>query len=267
MEKINLWDEAPNYNPKYDNEHNEGCPSLDCYLVDTDEPRPAFLICPGGGYDHRAEHEGGLIATELNGFGVNAFVLNYRVKPYSHPVMLNDAQRAMRYIRYNSERFNVVPDRIGAMGFSAGGHLALMLSEHYADYDYKHKDEMDEVSARPDALCLCYPVVSCVSSVMHERTAENLCGDNKELRVQLSGELNVNHTMPPVFVWHTMEDASVNCINSIELVKSLKHNNVPVEYHLFTFGRHGLGLATGTKGTEQWFWLFINWLKVNGFGI
>ncbi len=267
MEHIDLWENIPNYRQEYNNENNEGCPSLDCYVVEGSTPTPAFLVCPGGGYDHRADHEGAVIAQELNGFGISAFVLNYRVKPYKHPAMLNDAQRAMRYIRYNSEKYNINPQRIGAMGFSAGGHLALMLAEHYEDYDYRHTDDIDSVSARPDALCLCYPVVSCVSPVMHERTVENLAGYNNELRIQLSGELNINHNMPPVFVWHTMEDISVNCINSIELVKGLKHNNIPTEFHLFPFGRHGLGLATGVKGTEQWFWLFINWLKVNGFGI
>ena len=262
MNRVELWEkDIPFYNKDYINEHNENCPTLDCYLVGDDTVRPAILIIPGGGYDHRAEHEGSVIANEFVGNGYNAFVLNYRVYPYAHPVMLNDAQRAMRYIRSNAAALGTDPEKIAAMGFSAGGSLAGILSENYDKYDYPHTDASDEVSARPNALILCYSVSNLVDEYRHEGSSEKLTGGDAELKKLLSLDLNVRNDMPPVFMWHTYEDKSVNCINSLKLAMALKQNEIPVELHLFPTGRHGLGLATGTYGTDQWFWLLLKWLK------
>ena len=268
MYRINLWDkDVPHFNEEFTNEHNANCPSLDCYICEGEETRPAVLIIPGGGYDHRADHEGGTIANEFVGNGYNAFVLNYRVAPYKHPVMLNDAQRAMRYIRYNSQKLRTDPYKIAALGFSAGGNLAGLLAEYYDKYDYEHRDEQDTVSAKPDALILCYAVSSNYDAYRHVKSAENLAGDDEELKRDLSLNLNIRDDMGPVFMWHTFEDGSVNCINSLRLATALKEHEIPVELHLFPHGRHGLGLATGMYGTDQWFYLMLRWLKGIGFGI
>ena len=128
---IDIWkDEVPGF----DKNINQKEPSLESYIIGGKELRPAIIVCPGGGYEFKAPHEGGPIAEWLNSIGVSAFVLDYRVAPYRHPYPLLDLQRAIRYVRYNHKEFNVDPNRIGVLGFSAGGHLAASLSVHF-DYD------------------------------------------------------------------------------------------------------------------------------------
>lgn len=268
MYRINLWEkDIPLFEKEYTNEYNANCPSLDCYICADEDVHPAVLIIPGGGYDHRAEHEGSAVAEELNKNGINAFVLNYRVLPYKHPAMLYDAKRAMRYIRANAEKLMTYPDIIAAMGFSAGAHLAGLLAEFPDEYDYEHREEADEVSTRPDALILCYPVSSLTDEYRHEGSAEKLTGGDAELQKALSLDTHVREDMPPVFMWHTFEDKSVNCNNSLRLASALKEKNIPLEYHLFPHGRHGLGLATGMYGTDRWFELMIKWLRGIDFRI
>lgn len=268
MNRVYLWkNDIPYFNADYKNQDNAGCPSMDCYISTETKNRPAVLIIPGGGYDHRADHEGATVANELLGNGFNSFVLNYRVAPYKHPVMLNDAQRALRFIRYNSQKLNIDPDKIIVMGFSAGGNLAGILAENYDRYDYPHIDEIDETSAKPDALALCYSVSSLVDEYAHTRSADYLTGGDEEVKNLLSLDQNVREGMGPVFMWHTFEDASVNCINSLRLAAAFKQNDISCELHLFPKGRHGLGLATGVYGTDQWFWLFIKWFKGINFDI
>lgn len=265
---INIWNGTPlGYNADFDNEHNINKPELEEFAINDGKKHSCFLILPGGGYDHLSNHEGANVAKRLNQEGISAFVLYYRVAPYVHPIYLWDAKRAMRYIRYNADKYNIDPDKIGIMGFSAGGNLACVTTEHYDHFEYDKIDEIDEVSAMPNALCMCYPVVSITKEISHKRSGDNLCGDNKELRNELSCELAVRDNMPPTFIWHTFEDKSVDCRNSLEMGMAMKEKGCPFEMHIFPDGKHGLDLAEGIEGTEQWFKLYCNWLKRIGFSI
>lgn len=261
MERINLWEDViPYFNKKFQNEHNKDAATIDAYLTDN-KKCPAFIILPGGGYNHRANHEGADVALWLNSIGINAFVVNYRVAPYTHPVELTDAKRALRFIRYNSERFNVFPDKIGVIGFSAGAHLAGCVAEHFDRFDYPPVDNIDMEDASPDVVCLCYPVVTLCEDYGHLGSRKYLLGENSELKITLSLEKNVREDMPPVFVWHTVEDKSVSVVNSLELCKSLKKSDIPFELHIFPNGRHGLGLAKEAAGADRWPAFFKDWLK------
>ncbi len=264
---IKLWDNIPLYNEAYDNEDNKGCPSLDSYVIDDGQRHSCFIICPGGGYSHRADHEGGNIAQELNKIGISAFVLNYRVAPYVHPVELADAKRAVRYVRFYADKFNIDPDKIGIMGFSAGGHLACIEAEYYDKFELPEGDEIDRISARPNLLGLCYPVITAGKEISHSRSMDCLLGYKGEYIEDMSCEDNIRQNMPPVFLWHTFEDKSVDCRNSLVMAEKLKENNIPFELHLFPDGRHGSDLASEIEGTKQWFALFANWLKRQGFCI
>ncbi len=264
---IKLWDNVPLYDESFSNEDNLNCPSMDSYIIEDGRIHGCFVICPGGGYSHRADHEGGNIAEELNKIGISAFVLNYRVAPYTHPVELADAKRAVRYARFYADKFNIAPDKIGIMGFSAGGHLACIEAEYYDRFELLPTDDIDRVSARPNLLGLCYPVITAGSDISHKRSMECLLADKTEYIEDMSCEDNIREDMPPVFLWHTFEDKSVDCRNSLVMAAKLKENNIPFELHLFPNGRHGSDLAVNVEGTNQWFSLFANWLKRNGFCI
>ncbi len=263
---INIWNKTPlGYNKEYDNEYNTNRPELEEFAIRDGKRHSCFLILPGGGYDHLSNHEGANVAKRLNEKGISAFVLYYRVKPYAHPVYLWDVKRAMRYIRYNADRYGIEPNKIGIMGFSAGGHLGCLCAEHYDSFEHEPTDDTDNVSARPDLLCMCYPVVSITKSISHARSGDNMCGGNNHVRELLSCELNVREDMPHTFIWHTFEDKSVDCRNSLEFASAMKEKEQYFELHIFPEGKHGLDIAEGIKGTEQWFSLFCNWLKREDF--
>ncbi len=265
---INIWNGTPlGYNEEYQNQHNINKPELEEFVIKDGKLHSCFLIIPGGGYDHLSDHEGANIAKKLNEIGISAFVLYYRVAPYSHPIYLWDSKRAMRYIRYNAKKYNIIEDKIGIMGFSAGGHLSAITAEHYDHYEYEPIDNIDKVSAKPNALGMCYPVVTVSTEIGHKRSGDNISGGNDDLRKPLSAEYSVREDMPPVFIWHTFEDKSVDCRNSLEMGMALKEKGCSFEMHIFPNGKHGLDLAEGVEGTDQWFGLYCNWLKRIGFCI
>lgn len=268
---INIYgDTVPLYNIEFDNEHNINCPNLENYIIDDGKVHACIIICPGGGYDHRSNKEGANIAKKLNEAGVSAVVLNYRVYPYVYPVGLNDAKRAIRFLRYNCEKFNIDSNKIGIMGFSAGGHLAVSVAEFYDKFDYKVADDIDKISARPDLVGLCYPVINFDKEYSHMRSVGNLFGEQvrkTELVEIMCCDKSVRDDMPSTFVWHTFEDVKVDCRNSIDLVLAMKEKGIDIECHLFQDGGHGLNLAEDIEGTKQWFCLFVNWLKRKKFCI
>ncbi len=255
-----LWENGtPYYNPEFGQEE----PTLTPYLKG-DKKRGCVIVCPGGGYSGRAPHEGEPISRMINEAGIHSFVLNYRVAPYKYPAILEDVMRAVRYVRYHAGEFNIDPNKIGVLGFSAGGHLTTMAIEQF-DYG-KDGDLIDAVSSRPDAGILCYPVVSLLR-YGHGGSCTNLLGDKPDeaLVKKLSGELSVREDMPPVFMWHTMEDAGVHVRNCLDLCAALKEKNIPAELHIFPYGVHGLGLAQSNKNAAQWADLVKNWLLMYGF--
>ena len=234
---------------------------MTAYLIDTDKPLPAVVVFPGGGYCERAPYEGKPIAEFYNAAGFQAFVVEYRVRPNSHPAPLADAQRAIRLVRANAAQWGVDPDRIIVCGFSAGGHLAgsaAVLTEDVSAVG----DEYDRVSFRPNGAILCYAVISGLPEHGYIGTHENLLGDRyEELRDALSLQKHVTADTPPCFLWHTREDNVVPVAHAHAMVAALEAAGVPYESHIFPYGCHGLGLAEKTPGVCQWPALSADWIR------
>ena len=259
MENIKLW---PNGTPYYEAAYGQEETTVTPYLVQDDNPdKGLVIICPGGAYVMRAEHEGRPIAELLNKAGISALVLNYRVAPYHHPAILADAKRAIRFARYHAASWQVNPEKIAILGFSAGGHLAISATEHY-DGGQTDGDDIDRVSSRPNAGIFCYPVVT-LKEYTHEDSKKNLLGVSPDptLVESLSGECSVPDDCPPAFIWHTADDTCVDVNNSLLLAKALHEKKIPFEMHIFPAGNHGRGLAMDVEGTNQWSQLMVNWLK------
>jgi len=254
----------------------EDKPSLRVFLPPVyNNSGTAVVICPGGGYRILTiGYEGEAIARWFNTIGVAAFVLEYRHAPsYQHPTPLQDALRAMRYVRYHAKDYRIEPGLIGIMGFSAGGHLASSVSTHYNEATLNPSDPVDGVSSRPDFTVLGYPIISLLPPVTHEGTALNLMGnqDTPELRTAYSNHLHVTSQTPPAFLFHTLEDEAVPAENSILYYKALVAAHVPAEMHLYEKGKHGAGLADGRDGAPHiptlttWPDLLMRWLAGRGF--
>ena len=258
--ELELW---PAGNPPgFDKGLGAPLPRLVAYLAKSKRVHGAVVICPGGGYGGQAAHEAEPIARWLNGLGLSAFVLYYRVAPYRHPVPLADAQRAIRVVRDQAARWSVAPDRIGILGFSAGGHLAASAGVHHALIAYAPVDRADRKSPRPDFMILCYPVIS-FGPHGHRGSMENLLGvkPGKALRRMLSLETTVDATTPPAFIWHTASDGGVPVENSLLLASALSRNRVAFALHVFPDGAHGLGLAESQPAVRAWTSLCGEWLK------
>jgi acetyl esterase/lipase len=245
-------------------------PDLTVYLPAPEKANgAAVLICPGGGYGVLAfDHEGNAVAKWLNENGIAGIILKYRLP--SDQIMidksvgpLQDAQEAMRVIRRNAVSWKIKPDRIGVIGFSAGGHLASTLSTHYAEKVY---DIKDNTSARPDFSLLIYPVVSFDTAITHMGSRINLIGlkpDEKQVR-RFSNELQITADTPPAFLVHSADDKAVPVMNSIGYFRGLQKNNIPTELHIFQKGGHGYGLSPKGGTESSWPDLCIKWLKAMG---
>jgi len=242
-------------------------PELSVFIPDNPNGT-AILILPGGGYSHLAiEKEGFKVARWLNASGITGFVLKYRMP--SDEIMqkkeigpLQDAQEAMRIIRRNAERWNLDKQKIGVMGFSAGGHLAATLSTKFGMNTYN----ADNISARPDFSALIYPVISMKKEITHMGSRTNLLGENasEENIKTFSNELNVSTTTPPVFLIHATDDHAVPVENSMNYFLAAKSNKIPVELHIYEKGGHGFGLGNMPPNSE-WLLTFMTWLRSNSF--
>jgi acetyl esterase/lipase len=228
----------------------------------------AVIVCPGGGYGGLADHEGDPIARWLNTLGITAAVLRYRLGPrYHHPVMLQDAQRAIRTVRARAAEWKVDPTRIGILGFSAGGHLASTAATHFEEGTASAADPIERVSSRPDVAILLYPVISMEPPVGHAGSRRNLLGDNPspELVQLLSNQKQVTARTPPTFLFHTADDAGVPAENSLQFALALARAGVPYELHIYGHGRHGVGLATDDPVLSTWTGRCADWLRGRGF--
>jgi acetyl esterase/lipase len=257
-ETIPIWGE--NATPEHSS--NDFTPTLDLYPVDTDTPVGAVLIFPGGGYGHRAPHEGETIAREFNKKGIHAFVAQYRVSPNRHPAPLNDAIRSIRIVRSKAAELKIKPDKIAVCGFSAGGHLAGSLGVHYESGNPNAQEPLERLDSRPDALILCYAVNSS-GEFANQGSFNNLLGENapEDMLEKMSLEKQVDENTPPTFLWHTAEDSAVPVENSLFFAKSLSKHNIPFELHVYEKGRHGLGLAHELPRVATWFSLCCEWLE------
>lgn len=246
-------------------------PTLTPYFPDSKSATgAAILVFPGGGYGGLASHEGEDYALFLNTLGIAAFVLQYRLgsNGYRHPIMFQDASRAMRVLRAQAEEWNLDKTKIGVMGSSAGGHLAATLLTHSDSGDGNSADIIERESSRPAIGVLCYPVIS-MGQHTHEGSKENLLGENPtpELVDLLSGELHVNAQTPPCFVWHTWEDKGVKIENSLQFVSALQDHDVPFDFHVYQEGGHGIGLADTPPfhNAHPWSRDLEFWLKAQNF--
>jgi acetyl esterase/lipase len=246
-------------------------PTLTPYLPDaTNATGAAMVICPGGGYGGLAPHEGKDYALWLNQHGVTCFVLKYRLGShgYRHPAMLNDAARAVRWVRANADDYKINPQRVGIMGSSAGGHLAATLLTHFAAGDTNSANVIERQSSRPDLGILCYAVIS-LGEFTHKGSRENLLGKNPspELVQLLSNELQVTTNTPPCFLWTTFEDKAVPMENTLLFAEALRKKHVPFALHVYEKGGHGMGLKDKPPFANPHPWAndCLFWLKERGF--
>ena len=243
-------------------------PTLTPYLVPAGRGTgTAVIVCPGGGYAHLAtEKEGTDIARWLNSIGVSAFVLKYRLGPkYHHPIELGDAQRAIRTVRTKAAEYRVLPDRIGIMGFSAGGHLASSAGTHFDAGNPSAADPIDRAGSRPDFMVLCYPVIS-FGTYAHRGSMQMLLGDNPDPKLVelMSNELQVTAQTPPTFLFHTTDDHTVPVENSVLFYMALRKAGVPAEMHIYEHGPHGVGLAQTDEALSSWPARLADWLRIRG---
>jgi acetyl esterase/lipase len=246
-------------------------PTLTLFLVKTaSNATPAVVVLPGGGYGGLAQHEGRDYAQWLNQKGLNAFVVKYRLGShgYRHPVMLQDAARAVRLVRANAAEWRVDPAHIAIMGSSAGGHLASTLLTHFDAGNPDATDPIERQSSRPDAGILCYPVIS-MGEYTHQGSKNNLLGPSPDpaLVKLLSNELQVTPQTPPCFIWHTWEDKAVKVENTLMFASALQKAGVPFDLHIYQQGRHGIGLQDKAPFTNAHPWTrdLAFWLSVRGF--
>ena len=246
----------------------EDIPTLTPYLPPKEKATgAAVVICPGGGYQHLADHEGRPVAEWLNTLGVAAFVLKYRLGPrYQHPAMLEDAARALRTVRARAAEWGVDPTRVGILGFSAGGHLASTLGTHFDAGDAAAADAVERVSSRPDLLILIYPVIT-MRGLTHAGSKRNLLGPrpSPDAVALLSNEEHVTKETPPAFLVHTTTDAAVPVENSMMFAAALRRAGVPFELHLYERGPHGFGLGEKDPVLATWPARCADWLRLHGF--
>lgn len=245
-------------------------PTLTVYTPPRDKANgTSVIICPGGGYSFLAmQHEGYDVARRLAELGITAFVLKYRLpndrsQPDKAIAPLLDAQQALRLVRQLAPKYSLNPERIGLMGFSAGGHLAATAGTHFAQ---PVGDNPGPAPVRPAFLVLLYPVVSFQDSLAHKGSRDNLLGPtaSPEQVRRYSNELQVSAQTPPTFLMHTEDDTVVPVQNSLVFYQALRRHGVPAEMHLYPKGGHGFGL-NNTTTKDQWLDRLQNWLDANGW--
>jgi acetyl esterase/lipase len=247
--------------------YNVQSPSL-IYVPPAATPNgTAVIVCPGGGYARLAiANEAVGVAQRLRLEGVATFILKYRLREYGYPAPLQDVLRAVRLLRSRADLYGISPDRIGVMGASAGGHLAAAAATLFDAAEGRTGNALDGVSARPDFVALLYPVITMQPPVAHSESRVNLIGEHptSALVQRLSLDAQVRRDMPPVFIAHTSEDASVPLENSLRFYEALRRAGVPAELHLYERGPHGFGVRADLGTTSGWIDRWIEWMRAEG---
>jgi acetyl esterase/lipase len=262
-----LW---PNGAPLAKGESDNDKPTVAIYPAPKEKATgAAIVVCPGGGYGALAmSHEGRDVAEWMNDLGITAFVLKYRHRNmgYGHPAPMLDAQRAVRFARAKAGDYQIDRDRIGIIGFSAGGHLASTVGTHFDKGKPDAADEIDRVSCRPDFMILVYPVISLTTDYVHRGSKRNLLGDNPDPKLveSFSNELQVTPQTPPTFLVHTSGDLGVPAENSVLFYMALRKAKVPAELHIYEKGGHGFGLAPNDPVLATWTKRCADWLRGRG---
>lgn len=264
---ISLWEQGNV--PYAKGDAPEDTPTLTIYSPPDDINNGAcIVVCPGGGYGALADHEGAPIAHWLNHHGATAAVLKYRLGPrYQHPVMLTDVQRALRVVRASAADLAVDVDRVGVLGFSAGGHLASTAATHFYGGIPNAPDPRDRFSCRPDVALLIYPVISLQDELTHGGSRENLLGKTPDpsLVDYLSNESQVTPETPPVYLVHSCDDDPVKISHSLRFALALAAEGVPFGMTVFSHGGHGYGLGGDDPFLSTWPDQCANWLKQRRF--
>lgn len=238
---------------------------------------PLVLICPGGGYAMTSNREAEPIALQFNSMGYQAAVLRYSCAPAVYPTALCEVAQSVKFIREHAEDWNVDAEKIIVMGFSAGGHLAASYGVFWNELWLTEKMQCDKQLLKPNGLVLCYPVISSKEEIAHQDSIKNLLGEfYQEMKEQVSLEDKVGKHTPKTFLWHTFTDPVVPFWNSFRFAEALGKAGVPMEYHLYPQGGHGLSLANEQtaneegKGVEKvcqsWVSLLRSWMLEN-FGL
>ncbi len=216
---------------------------LETYGIIPIEKRPIVIICPGGGYDHTSDREGEIVAMQFLAKGFHAALLRYSCAPARYPTALLELARLMLTIRENVDVWHIDPDRVVLMGFSAGGHLVGSYCATWQEGFFEKELEAGQEMFRPNAQVLCYPVIT-GGEYAHEGSFNMLFGEDVQTqREAFSLEKRIGSSIPRTFVWNTYEDGSVPVQNSLLYVNALVEHKIPVEYHLFEKGGHGVSLG------------------------
>lgn len=264
--QIPLWDSQI---PGFKEEYGQRVPSVTFFPAETDKKTGCIVVMAGGSYINKSPHEGKDVALRLNKMGLHAAVLDYRVIPYSRDIILLDAKRAVRFLRYNAEKYGILENKIGVMGFSAGGNLAALTCFCGDDGNPCDEDPVERVSSRPNGAVLAYAAVNFVDE--YDEDDE----DDFNIVAYFDFVLRKDMQFPPAFIWQSMKDSLINFKTSLALAEKLGDMGVPVEMHLFPEGDHGQGLALRTDDPEsekrfnpltaQWSDLCESWFKHYGF--
>lgn len=237
--------------------------------------RPVVIVCPGGGYCYLSDREGEILALQYNSMGCHAVVLKYSVDPARYPTALLEVARTLMLLRQKADEWHIDTEKIIVAGSSAGGHLAasygMFWKEDILWENLKEKEAEDREILRPNGMILNYPVITS-GEFAHRDSFRFLLGERYgELVEQMSLENQVNQDTPPAFIWHTFEDGLVPVENSLLLVSAMKKENIPVEFHMYPKGGHGLSLATKLTQTpegeevvpccQSWINLVETWIK------
>ncbi|GHT34892.1 hydrolase [Bacteroidia bacterium] len=270
QEKIKLWAGT-------DVTRKEKWSELTVFLPEKpDTSGISVIICPGGSYYWLdMDNEGYAVAKYLNSKGITAFVLKYRtaMRGNHHPAMIQDLQRAMQIVKENAEKYKIDPEKVGVMGFSAGGHLAGTAAEYFdlrfATSDLRQsqvENRISQIELKPYFAAMIYPVVTMTNEeTVHKKSRKNLLGKNysAELQKMMSLEQNVRPDMPPIFLLHCTGDKTVDYRNSVAMDKALTEKNVKHKFLLFEengHGGHGFGIQPNGKATG-WIDVFLEWLN------
>lgn len=257
-----LWPEAA---PGAHGTSDKDIPTITPFLAKPEiASGAAMVIFPGGAYAGLAAHEGKGYADWFVTNGITAFVVKYRLGTagYRHPAMLQDAARAVRFVRAHADEYHIDPKRVGVIGSSAGGHLASTLLTHFDAGKADATDAIERQSSRPDLGILCYAVIS-MGPNTHAGSKKNLLGDHPDagLVKNLSNETQVTKDTPPCFIWHTWEDKAVKVENSLDFAYAMQRAGVPYDLHIYQKGPHGIGLGKNHPWPND----CIFWLRAQGF--
>lgn len=260
VNRFELWNAVPGM--------CEEVPAITAYTPDSRSRDCAVLCFAGGAYNGRGDHEGDAYARFFAQNGITAFVVDYRVNPHRFPAPLQDARRAVQWVRHHAGEYGIDRDKVVIIGSSAGGHLVALTSTYFNEIDCGEPDEIAKEDFIPNAQILCYPVIRLTADPGHVDSGRMLLGDRVDEMVrQVEPDRIVSDRTPPAFIWHTAADEAVSFRNSLLYAESLNARGIDVELHVFPHGPHGSALCEDRPGeprelahTARWKELMLNWL-------